>query len=147
MSKVLINTNFFDAHTRELYIAGEFTDLTEERIAEVKLVDPNFITVVKAESNTGSAPTTPVNEQTGTTEPETEPTKVLGNMTKKELIEVGKEYGLELNDSMTKNVMLEAIEGAMNPVTEPETEPTDTKPSTEELIDDLEGTVEDIVEE
>ena len=141
MSKVLINTNFYDAHTGELYIAGEFTDLTEERIAEVKLVDPNFITVVKAESNTGSAPTTPVVEQKP---------KTLEDMTKKELIELGKEYGLDLNDSMTKKVMLEAIEGAKNPVTTPvveqtgATEPTDTKPSTEELIDDLEGTTEDI---
>jgi len=46
MKKVLININFKDAYTDELYVAGEYANLTDERIIEIKAVNPNFVTVV-----------------------------------------------------------------------------------------------------
>lgn len=45
MKRVLININFKDAYTDELYVAGEYANLTEERITEIKAVNPNFVTV------------------------------------------------------------------------------------------------------
>lgn len=46
MKTVLINIPFRDAHTDELYEAGKTYPMSEDRIAEVKEVNPNFITVV-----------------------------------------------------------------------------------------------------
>lgn len=45
MKKVLINVTFKDIYTGELHIAGNFENMTEERISEIMLVDKNFITV------------------------------------------------------------------------------------------------------
>ena len=43
---VLINVPFKDVYTGERYVAGKTTEMTDERIKEVKEVDPNFITVI-----------------------------------------------------------------------------------------------------
>lgn len=138
MKRVLINTNFIDVYTGNLHEAGSYEEMTEERIAEIKAVNPNFVDVVgNAESKTDSAPTTPA------VEPEV---KSLTEMTKKELIEVGKELGLELSDSMKKEAMIEAIESAKNSVTTPAVEPEAGKPSADDLIDALDGTEEEIEE-
>ena len=139
MKRVLINTNFIDVYTGILHEAGTYEEMTEERIAEIKAVNPNFVDVVgNAESKTDSAPTTPA------VEPEV--VKSLNDMTKKELIEVGKELGLELSDSMKKDEMIVAIESAKNSVTTPAVEPEVVKPSADDLIDALDGTEEEIEE-
>ena len=138
MKRVLINTDFKDVYTGEIHKAGTYETMTEGRITEIKAVNPNFVDVVgNAESNTDSAPTTPVVEPT---------VKSLTEMTKKELTEAGKEIGLELTDSMKKETMIEAIENAKNTVTTPVVEPTENKPSADDLIDALDGTEEDIEE-
>lgn len=46
MTKVLINIGFKDKYTGELYTAGATTEMTEERVYEVKEVNPNFVTVL-----------------------------------------------------------------------------------------------------
>jgi len=48
MSKkiVLVNVEFKDARTGKKHIAGKTIELSDERIAEVKEVNPNFITVI-----------------------------------------------------------------------------------------------------
>lgn len=47
MKKVVVNVPFFDRYTGELHKAdGKPIEMTEERVAEVKEVNPNFITVV-----------------------------------------------------------------------------------------------------
>ena len=48
MKRVLINTNFKDVYTGEMYIAGHYENMTSERIEEIKKIDPNFVTVVGA---------------------------------------------------------------------------------------------------
>lgn len=53
MKKVLINIEFKDVYTGKLYKAGEYVNMTDERIAEIKAVNSNFVTVV------GLAPTKP----------------------------------------------------------------------------------------
>lgn len=46
MKKVLVNATFNDAHTGKPRLAGKTYDMPEERIAEIKEVNPNLITVV-----------------------------------------------------------------------------------------------------
>ncbi len=46
MKKVLINVTFNDRYTGKKHIAGKTEKMTEERIAEIKEVNPNFISVV-----------------------------------------------------------------------------------------------------
>ena len=47
MKKVVVNVPFFDRYTGELHKAdGKPIEMTEERVAEVKEVNPHFITVV-----------------------------------------------------------------------------------------------------
>ena len=46
MKKVLINVDFKDRYTGEMHKAGATEEMSEERIAEVKEVNPNFISVV-----------------------------------------------------------------------------------------------------
>lgn len=47
MKKVVVNVPFIDRYTGELHKAdGKPIEMTEERVAEVKEVNPNFITVV-----------------------------------------------------------------------------------------------------
>lgn len=46
MKKVLINVSFKDRYTGEKHKAGDTEEMSEERIAEVKEVNPHFISVV-----------------------------------------------------------------------------------------------------
>lgn len=46
MKEVLINVPFRDVYTGEVYTAGKTYPMTEERVKEIKEVNPNFITVV-----------------------------------------------------------------------------------------------------
>lgn len=46
MKKVLINADFKDRYTGEMHKAGKTEEMSEERIAEIKEVNPNFISVV-----------------------------------------------------------------------------------------------------
>lgn len=46
MKKVLINVSFEDRYTGETHKAGDTEEMSEERIAEVKEVNPHFISVV-----------------------------------------------------------------------------------------------------
>lgn len=47
MKKVVVNVPFIDRYTGELHKAdGKPIEMTEERVAEVKEVNPNFISVV-----------------------------------------------------------------------------------------------------
>ena len=43
---VLVNHDFKDAYTGKLHKAGEKCEMTEERIAEVKSVNPDFVSVI-----------------------------------------------------------------------------------------------------
>lgn len=43
---VLINADFNDVYTGELHEATEKEVMTDERIAEIKAVNPDFITVI-----------------------------------------------------------------------------------------------------
>ena len=43
---VLINYDFKDAYSGELHKAGDKVEMTDERIAEVKGVNPEFVTVI-----------------------------------------------------------------------------------------------------
>lgn len=71
MKNVLININFKDAYTGELYIAGNYTNLTEERITEIKAVNPNFVTVV----GNVEKPATKTTTKKGTEKPATKTTE------------------------------------------------------------------------
>lgn len=46
MKKVLINVEFIDRYTKKKYKAGKTAEMTEERVAEIKEVNPHFITVI-----------------------------------------------------------------------------------------------------
>lgn len=46
MKTVLVNITFRDAYTGEIRIAGKTYQMSEERVKEVKEVNPNFVTVV-----------------------------------------------------------------------------------------------------
>lgn len=46
MKKVLVNIEFKDAYTGKLYKAGQKIELSEERVAEVKGVNKNMISVI-----------------------------------------------------------------------------------------------------
>lgn len=46
MKKVLVNVPFRDKYTKELYEAGKTYPMPEERVKEVKEVNPNFVTVI-----------------------------------------------------------------------------------------------------
>lgn len=46
MKEVLINVPFRDAYTDEVYTPGKTYPMTEERVKEIKEVNPNFVTVV-----------------------------------------------------------------------------------------------------
>ena len=46
MKKVLINVEFRDVYTGEVYTPGKTYPMTEERVKEIKEVNPNFVTVV-----------------------------------------------------------------------------------------------------
>lgn len=46
MKKVVFNESFKDRYTGELCKAGDTAEMTEERVAEIKEVNPNFISVI-----------------------------------------------------------------------------------------------------
>lgn len=47
MKKVIVNVPFKDRHTGKLLEAdGKILEMTEDRVQEIKEVNPNFITVV-----------------------------------------------------------------------------------------------------
>lgn len=46
MKIVLINQDFRDVHTGKIHRAGNKEEMTAERIAEVKAVDPELVTVI-----------------------------------------------------------------------------------------------------
>ena len=46
MKKVLINVSFKDRYTGKTRVAGKTAEMSEERVAEIKEVNPNFITVI-----------------------------------------------------------------------------------------------------
>lgn len=46
MKKVLINIDFKDRYNGKTHIAGHTEDMSEERISEIKEVNPHFITVI-----------------------------------------------------------------------------------------------------
>lgn len=51
MKKVLINETFKDVYTGRMRTAGDTAEMTDERIKEIKEVNPNFVTVIgKAET-------------------------------------------------------------------------------------------------
>ena len=43
---VLINTDFLDVYTGKLHKAGDKEEMTAERIAEIKSVNPEFVSVI-----------------------------------------------------------------------------------------------------
>lgn len=43
---VLVNVDFKDVYTGKLHKAGDREEMTDMRIAEVKAVNPDFVTVV-----------------------------------------------------------------------------------------------------
>jgi RNA:NAD 2'-phosphotransferase (TPT1/KptA family) len=53
--KVLINTDFIDAVTKKLRKAGTKVELSEDRIAAIREVNPDFITVIGG-AETGNDP-------------------------------------------------------------------------------------------
>lgn len=46
MKKVLINTDFRDRYTGKMHKAGKTEKMSEERVAEVREVNPELITVI-----------------------------------------------------------------------------------------------------
>ena len=46
MKKVLINTDFRDRYTGKIHKAGKTEKMSESRVAEVKEVNPELITVI-----------------------------------------------------------------------------------------------------
>lgn len=46
MKNVLVNVSFRDTYTNEVREAGKTYPMTEERVKEIKEVNPNFVTVV-----------------------------------------------------------------------------------------------------
>lgn len=46
MKKVMINVDFIDAETGKVRKAGTKVNLTEDRIAEIRAVNPELITVI-----------------------------------------------------------------------------------------------------
>ena len=63
MKKVLFNVSFNDRYTGKLNKAGTTAEMTEERIAEIKEVNPNFISVI------GNAEPAPAQGETTQGEP------------------------------------------------------------------------------
>ena len=46
MKKVVFNVSFKDRYTGKMNVAGKTAEISEERVAEIKEVNPNFITVI-----------------------------------------------------------------------------------------------------
>lgn len=58
MKYVLINYDFRDAYTGELYPAGGKREMTDERIAEIRSVNPEFVSVICTVPEKDEAPKT-----------------------------------------------------------------------------------------
>lgn len=43
---VLVNVDFRDVYTGEMHMAGSKCEMTEARVAEVKAVNPEFVSVI-----------------------------------------------------------------------------------------------------
>lgn len=87
MKNVLVNVSFRDAYTKEVYEAGKTYPMKEERVAEVKEINPNLISVIGTVA--------PVQLDDGKTE--TKPKKKSsGNSKKKE--DSGDDAGVETVD-------------------------------------------------
>jgi len=59
---VLINVDFKDVYTGKLHRAGETAEMTDGRIAEIKAVSPDFVTVigeVEEPTSSGATPEAP----------------------------------------------------------------------------------------
>ena len=63
MKNVLINHDFRDVHTGEIHRAGNKEQMTDERIAEIKAVNPEFVSVI------GLVPEEPIEEPIETPAP------------------------------------------------------------------------------
>ena len=63
MKNVLVNVPFRDVYTGKMYEAGKTYPMSEERVKEVKEVNPNFVTVV------GNAEEKPAKEKLAKEEP------------------------------------------------------------------------------
>jgi hypothetical protein len=61
---VLVNVDFRDVYTGELHMAGTKCEMTDARIAEVKAVNPEFVSVIGSVAEP---------EQADATEPVVEP--------------------------------------------------------------------------
>lgn len=60
---VLVNVDFLDVYTGKLHMAGSKCEMTDERIAEVKAVNPEFVSVIgTAEEKTEEPVAEPVAE-------------------------------------------------------------------------------------
>ncbi len=46
MKKVLFNETFKDRYTGKLCVAGKLAEMSEDRIKEIKEVNPNFVSVI-----------------------------------------------------------------------------------------------------
>ncbi len=79
MKKVLINVEFKDRYTGKKHIPGKTEKMTEARIAEIKEVNPHFVTVVGEVEDSGAK----VNENEGAKVNENEGAKDNGDETKK----------------------------------------------------------------
>ena len=65
MKKVMINIDFIDAHTGKRHKAGNKEKMSEERVAEIRAVNPDLITVIGSEEEPKQG-----TEQTGGKDPE-----------------------------------------------------------------------------
>ena len=45
---VLVNVDFKDVYTGKLHKAGDREEMTDERVMEVKAINPDFVTVIGA---------------------------------------------------------------------------------------------------
>ena len=72
--KVLVNEPFKDVYNpKKIYKPGDTAEMTAERVAEIKAVNPNFVTVIGEVE---------VPEKEPKKEPEKEPEKEKGNKDK-----------------------------------------------------------------
>lgn len=72
---VLVNVDFRDVYTGELHKAGDKVVMTEARIAEVKAVNPEFVSVVGSVEEPETAADTEAVTEEPVEEPVEEPKK------------------------------------------------------------------------
>lgn len=69
MKKVMINIDFIDAHTGKRHKAGNKEKMSEDRVTEIRAVNPDLITVIGSVEEPKQA-TEQTGDQTGDKEPE-----------------------------------------------------------------------------